>query len=55
MRQSVLLKETGTVGVILGGDCTVPSDIDHERFSWVREAADEFMGLLTDKSIRAGR
>ena len=33
----------------------VPSDIDHERFSWVREAADEFMGLLTDKSIRAGR
>ena len=50
-----LLKETGTVGVILGGDCTVPSDIDHERFSWVREAADEFMGLLTDKSIRAGR
>lgn len=50
-----LLEETGTVGVILGGDCTVPSDIDHERFSWVREAADEFMGLLTDKSIRAGR
>ena len=35
--------------------CTVPSDIDHERFSWVREAADEFVGLLTDKSIRAGR
>ena len=50
-----LLEETGTVGVILGGDCTVPSDIDHERFIWVREAADEFMGLLTDKSIRAGR
>lgn len=50
-----LLKETETVGVILGGDCTVPSDIDHERFIWVREAADEFMGLLTDKSIRAGR
>ena len=22
-----LLEETGTVGVILGGDCTVPSDI----------------------------
>ena len=29
----------GRTGVILGADCTVPKDIDFERFEWVREAA----------------
>lgn len=36
-----LIKETGKTGVILGADCTVPADIDHERFLWVREALNE--------------
>ena len=34
-----LLKEAGTVGVILGADCTVPRDIDVQRFNWVRDKA----------------
>lgn len=37
-----LLKEAGTVGVILGADCTVPKDIDVERFNWVRDKAAAF-------------
>ena len=36
-----LLSEAGRTGVILGADCTVPKDIDFERFEWVREAAKE--------------
>ena len=34
-----LLKEAGKTGIILGADCTVPKDINFERFEWVREAA----------------
>ena len=34
-----LLAESGRTGVLLGADCTVPKDIDFERFEWVREAA----------------
>ncbi|KXT74075.1 hypothetical protein STRDD10_01233 [Streptococcus sp. DD10] len=34
-----LLEESGRVGLVLGADCTIPSDIDHERIQWVREAA----------------
>ena len=34
-----LLKEAGKTGSILGADCTVPKDINFERFEWVREAA----------------
>lgn len=34
-----LLDHAGTMGVILGADCTVPKDIDSERFNWVRDAA----------------
>ncbi len=34
-----LLRESGTVGVILGADCTVPRDIDVQRFNWVRDSA----------------
>ena len=36
-----LLEDTGNVGIVVGADCTVPADIDHERFRWVREALDE--------------
>lgn len=36
-----LLRETGTTGVIIGADCTVPSDIDIERLKWVRDKAAE--------------
>jgi uroporphyrinogen decarboxylase len=34
-----LLAEAGTVGVILGADCTVPPEFSPERLRWVREAA----------------
>ena len=34
-----LLADAGRQGVILGADCTVPRDIDRERFHWVRDAA----------------
>ena len=34
-----ILAESGRVGVILGADCTVPSDIDLKRLEWAREAA----------------
>lgn len=34
-----ILAESGKTGIILGADCTVPKDIDFERFEWVREAA----------------
>lgn len=39
-----LLRETGTVGVVLGADCTLPSDIDTERLKWVREKAEQYKG-----------
>jgi len=34
-----VLEHAGTRGVILGGDCTVPSDIDLNRLDWVRQNA----------------
>jgi uroporphyrinogen decarboxylase len=34
-----LIAEAGKTGVIIGADCTVPDDIDFERFEWVRGAA----------------
>lgn len=34
-----LLREAGTTGIILGADCTVPSDIDLHRLDWVRNKA----------------
>lgn len=36
-----LLKEAGRKGVILGADCTLPSDIDAERIRWVREKLEQ--------------
>lgn len=38
-----LLKKTGTRGVILGGDCTIPADVDRNRIGWVMEAVAEYM------------
>ncbi len=37
-----ILDECGQVGVMIGADCTVPNDIDDDRFNWVREAAVEY-------------
>ena len=37
-----ILDECGQVGVIIGDDCTVPNDIDDDRFNWVREACAEY-------------
>ncbi|SFB83012.1 uroporphyrinogen decarboxylase family protein [Streptococcus equinus] len=33
-----LLEEAGRQGVVIGADCTVPSDIASERIAWVKEA-----------------
>jgi len=27
--------------LVIGADCTIPSDIDEERIEWIREAAAE--------------
>lgn len=35
-----LVTEAGDIGVIIGADCTLPSDIPVERMKWVREALD---------------
>ena len=29
----------GQTGIMLGADCTVPTDIDDTRLEWVRQAA----------------
>lgn len=39
-----LLDGIGTTGVVIGADCTVPSDIDIERLKWVRDKAAEVTG-----------
>ena len=36
--KEIIIADTGTHGLIIGADCTVPSDINHERIEWVREA-----------------
>lgn len=37
-----LLAKSGTIGVMLGADCTLPSDINLDRLLWVTEAAAEY-------------
>ena len=37
-----LLDDAGTVGTILGADCTIPMDIPLEHLRWVVEAAEEY-------------
>jgi len=32
-----VVAEAGDVGLVIGADCTVPGDIDHERIKWVGE------------------
>ncbi len=39
-----ILDEAGQTGVMLGADCTVPTDIDNERLEWVRQAAIKYAG-----------
>ena len=34
-----LIAEAGKEGLIIGADCTIPSDIEAERIQWVRQAA----------------
>ena len=34
-----LIAEAGKEALIIGADCTIPSDIDPERIEWVRQAA----------------
>lgn len=34
-----LIAQTGTQGLILGADCTLPATVDVHRFGWVAEAA----------------
>lgn len=34
-----IVNEVGKRGVVIGADCTVPSDIDIERLKWVRDKA----------------
>ena len=36
-----LVAENGQQGIIIGADCTIPSDIDNRRITWVREALAE--------------
>lgn len=36
-----IVEEAGSTGLIIGADCTVPGDIDHARFGWVKEALEE--------------
>ncbi len=36
-----IVREAGTRGIILGADCTLPSDISKERILWVRRKLDE--------------
>ncbi len=37
-----LLDEVGTIGVVLGADCTIPRDTDIAHLQWVRQAANEY-------------
>ena len=34
-----LIAEAGKEALIIGADCTIPSDIEAERIQWVRQAA----------------
>lgn len=33
--------QSRSIGIIIGADCTIPSDIDTQRIAWVREALAE--------------
>jgi uroporphyrinogen decarboxylase len=38
-----ILTDTGTTGVVLGADCTIPRDTDIRHLEWIRRAAEEFV------------
>lgn len=38
-RGDQILDECGQIGIMIGCDCTVPSDNDGRRLVWVRQAA----------------
>ena len=38
-RTEEIIKDAGKTGIIIGADCTVPSDIDLKRLNWVRDKA----------------
>jgi uroporphyrinogen decarboxylase len=40
-----IIREAGPLGLILGADCTLPSDIELERLEWVKEAGAEAIRL----------
>ncbi len=40
-----LLEESGQIGIMLGADCTVPTDIDERRYGWVKQAAEKYAQL----------
>lgn len=35
-----IVREAGKDGIILGADCSLPQDIDHQRIRWITEALD---------------
>ncbi len=37
-----ILDEAGQLGVMIGADCTVPTDIDDTRLEWVRRACEKY-------------
>jgi len=37
-----ILDNVGQTGVIIGADCTVPNDVDLNRFNWIRNACIEY-------------
>ncbi|MDO5302209.1 MAG: uroporphyrinogen decarboxylase family protein [Tissierellia bacterium] len=37
-----ILDESGQRGIMLGADCTVPTDFEDSRLNWVREAAEAY-------------
>jgi len=41
-----LIRESGKTGIILGADCTVPSDIDLNRLEWVRSKAKDISSQI---------
>jgi uroporphyrinogen-III decarboxylase len=45
-----LLRESGTIGIILGADCTVPGDIDLNRLDWVRKKAESLTKIPSTQS-----
>ncbi|MDO5033735.1 MAG: uroporphyrinogen decarboxylase family protein [Eubacteriales bacterium] len=38
-----ILNESGQIGIMLGADCTVPTNFDDARLNWVREACESYV------------